>query len=84
MKQLIVELPYDLSEEVGVQLAGWLTDLARRAADTASFLDHDPASQAEALRRIRAGIDDVEAGRFSGSPEAKQRLTGLPHRDPPA
>ena len=82
MEQLTIAVPTGLTEERKASLAGWLAELAKAATDPVSFLDDDPLLQAEALRRLRAGIEDVGSGRFCGSSEAKRRLSLHSERNP--
>lgn len=74
MSQITIDLPDDIEEQRKAEITDYLKDEAKRLAENCSSIDDDPAVRAEVTRKIKAGMEDIVAGRFVDGREAMQRI----------
>jgi len=74
MAHLEIPIPDDVDERQRAALTGWLTELAhqRIAGDLAG--EDDPAWHAEAVRRIKQGVRELDEGKGISLDEFKRRI----------
>ncbi len=74
MDQLSVPIPDGLADQRKAELSAWFADLALQVAASASALDAEPGVRAQALRRIRQGLAEIEAGQGVDGHQAMRRI----------
>ncbi|MEM9416512.1 MAG: hypothetical protein AAGA29_13705 [Planctomycetota bacterium] len=74
MDHLTIPIRDGLDERRKADLAEWLTDLASQVTEDTLAVDDDPAVHAQAVRRAKRGMSEVEAGRGVDGREAMRRI----------
>ena len=74
MDHLTIPIPEGISEDRKADIAGWLTDMASQVTTDGPAIDDDPEVRAEAIRRIKQGMAEIEAGQGVDGHEAMRRI----------
>ena len=74
MDQIKINIPDGMDDEQKAELVRWLQYQVDLATASPQPGESDPAWRAEAVRRIKRGLEDVKAGRVMTSDEARRRL----------
>jgi predicted transcriptional regulator len=74
MDHLTIPIPDGISEARKAEIAGWLTNMASQLTDESVAIDDDPAVRSDAIRRIKQGMAEIDAGQGVDGHEAMRRI----------
>lgn len=74
MDQININIPDDMDESQKAELAQWLQHQAELATAKPLPCEDDPEWRAEAVRRVKRGLEDIKAGRVTTSDQIRREL----------
>jgi len=74
MDHINIPIPDGMNEEQKAELIRWLKYQVELATAGPQPGEDDPAWRAEAVRRVKRGMEDIKAGRVMSSAEARRQL----------
>jgi len=74
MDHLTIPIPDGLSSDQKRELTGFLTDQAKEITGDGQAIDNDPEIHAEIVRRIKRGMEDMQAGRYIDGRQSLARI----------
>lgn len=82
MDQININIPDDMDEAQKAELAQWLQRQVEFATAKPLPCEDDPVWRAEAVRRVKRGMEDIKAGRIVTSEQIRRELDAKLGIDP--